>query len=130
MRYPRVKTLLQIAGHGGRRAALAARKVLDERTPMLDAWGKPYCKHSSHNDEAKLSAVDKLLGNHGVEWATFECADSYTDDDGFYYSNSGDTYNGTLVLYKRRFRVTTFGDMMENHEKRCAACRKRVREES
>ena len=131
MRYPSIKTLLEIAGNEGRPAALAARKILDERTRMLDQWGRPFSLHSSHNDDAKLAAVDKAIGNHGVEWLTFECSrENYSDPDGFAYSNAGDTYNATLVLYKRRFFVSTYGDMVENHEKRCAACRKRSREES
>lgn len=129
MRYPSIKTLLEIAGNEGRPAALAARKILDERTPMVDQWGRPYPKHSSHNDDAKLAAVDKAIGNHGVEWITFECSrENYSDPDGFAYSNAGDTYNATLVLYKRRFRVTTWGDMVESHEKNCAECRRIARE--
>lgn len=132
MRYPSIKTLLELTHHrDDRPVALAVRKVLDERTPMLDQWGRDVPKHSSRNDDAKMAAIDKLIGTHGVEWLTYECQkDNYTDPDGFAYLNAGDTYNATLVLVNRTFRVTTWGDMVENHEKRCAACRKRSREES
>jgi hypothetical protein len=131
MRYPSVKTLLDLTHHrDDRPTALKVRKVLDERTKLQDQWGRDLQRHTSKLDDAKLAAADKLLGNHGVEWLTFECQrDNYHDPDGFAYSNAGDTYNATLVLYKRSFRVTTYGDMVENHEKHCAACRKRSREE-
>jgi len=127
MRYPSVKTLLDMTRD--RPTALAVRKVLDERTPMTDQWGGLILRHCSFNDDAKLAAADRLLANHGVEWITFECSrDKYHDPDGFAYSNAGDTYNATLVLYQRRFLVTTYGDMVERHERQCCKCRKRLRE--
>ncbi len=137
MRYPSVKTLLELTHHrSDRETALKVRKLLDGRTdPDPEGWrtvGQPGSTYSSQRGTklGKLVAADKALGNHGVEWLAFECQhDEYHDPDGFYYSNAGDTYNATLVLYQGTYRVTTWGDMVEQHERRCAACRKRSREE-
>lgn len=136
MRYPSVKTLLDLTHHrDDRETALKVRKLLDGRTdPDAEGWrgvGQPGASYSSQRGTklGKLEAADKALGNHGVEWLAFECQrEEYGNPDGFYYSNAGDTYNATLVLYEGTFRVTTYGDMVENHEKRCAACRKLLRE--
>lgn len=123
IRYPSVKALSAIVGNEGREVALAARKILDERTaiPFTVNTGKSF---------RKLCAVDKLLRNCGVEWVTWECDehDSF-QPDGFHYSNTGDTYAATLVLVGTRFVVSSWGDMVEQHERSCTACRKRTREE-
>lgn len=129
MRYPSVKTLLQITG-GDRKVALAVRKVLDERTPMLDQWGRPIPRHTSRMDEAKLEASNRLIdGMHGVECRTFECSkNDFHDPHGFYYLNTGDTYAATLVLYRGSrggsWRVTSWGDMVEAHERWCSKCQR------
>lgn len=98
---------------------------------MKDQWDRTIPYHKSKLDEAKLSAVDKLIGTCGVEYVRFECKDSddYGDGAGFSYCNNGDTYAATLVLYKGRFIVSSWGDMVEKHERRCSKCLKRSREE-
>lgn len=123
-RYPSVKTLIQAAPHHDRAIALRARKVLDGREPVafFVGTGKKY---------AKLCAVDKVLQNHGIESVTFECQRENMNNchdnhkpTGFDYSNTGDSYASTVVLYEGRFMVSGWADMLEWHERRCSACRK------
>ncbi len=117
-RYPSVDTLETMTGHGGRPMAIAARKILDGRTTVENARS---LKRATR--EEKLRAVDTLVMNHGVEWLAFECDRfNYEDPQGFRYSNTGDTYAATLVLYEGNFRVTSYGDMVEAHERRCRVC--------
>lgn len=120
-RIPTAKTLLQIVDKKDDAAtqwekAKRCRKVLE---------GKG--EYSGLRRNEKLAEVDTIVGNHGIEWLTFECQrERWDDPDGFSYSNTGDTYAPTLVLYNGRFRVSAWGDMVEVHERRCAACRKRL----
>ena len=128
--YPSVKTLLTLGIE--REQALTLRKVLDGRlSPQAvdaridrDRVGNP----PSFAWEGKLKAADTILHGHGVEWATYECSRGEDPPRGFDYVNTGDTYNATLVYVDGRFRVSTFGDEVESHERRCAACRKAARE--
>jgi hypothetical protein len=130
VRYPSIKTILKYnLTNGDRKLALAVRKVLDGRTRLQDQWGRDVPRHSSREDEEKLKALDMLLDTHGVEWLAFEClrSDYSGSGDGFYYHNTGDTYASTLVFYRRRWRVSSWGDMVEAHERKCAACRRLAR---
>ena len=117
MRYPSVKTLLELTEQRSNRdAALAVRKVLDGF-------------HGGDRKLAKLHLIDKLLGNHGVEFQRFDCSEDWDNPEGFEYSNTGDSYAATLVLYNDRFLVSGWADMVEAHERRCPACVKRSRTE-
>lgn len=134
IRYPSVKTLREITcvrGHddpAGRALALRIRKVLDGRDTSCLQLQNGF--HGGDGNLAKLCAIDKLLGNHGVEWISWECEKhEYANPGGFEYSNTGDTYAWTLVLVNGRFRVTSWGDMVEGHERQCRECLKRSREE-
>lgn len=113
IRYPSVKTLLELTGD--RKLALQVRKLIDGRTPC-------------HN--SVLNEVDELLGGHGVEYLRYGCANEEEpgyEDEGFSYVNMGDTYNVTLVVEDYCFYVTTWGDRVERHEKRCSACKRIAR---
>jgi hypothetical protein len=123
-RYPSVKTLLELTD-GDRKLALAVRRILDGRTPR------------DRPRESRLTMIDELIdGSCGVEHLTYEC--SRYDSDygyeilGFDYLNTGDTYSVTLVrdFKEGRFLVTTYGDMVEKHEKRCSDCKRIRREQS
>jgi hypothetical protein len=64
-----------------------------------------------------MQAIDRLLDNHGVE--------EICDTQGrciATYSNSGDAYAPTILLYWRTmsYRLTTFGDFVETYERRNA----------
>lgn len=129
MRYPSVGEIHKwLCPKEERKLALQVRKVLDERTPLdddgSDFRGRKY--------ERKLAIIDRLLDMHGVEQCDYACTRQDLNNcqtptfNGFRYLNSGDTYNSTLVydLDRGSYRITTYGDMIETHERRCARCRR------
>ena len=67
-------------------------------------------------DSRRLRAIDRLLGNHGVEPVRLrngECA--------FTYSNTGDSYAATVILFASgAFRVSSWGDIVERNSNRFA----------
>ena len=112
------------------------RKVLDGRVPPQAVDTRIEREHVGaprlFSYEAKLRAADIILRTHGVEWLAYECQRGEDHDpEGFYYLNAGDTYNATLAYFPRTrtFRVTTWGDEVERHERRCAECRRMARGE-
>jgi len=120
MRYPSVKTLKPLAEQADNGVtALRIRKVLDGRTLLTREDGFL----GGDMKLAKLCAIDKLVGNHGIEFVRFECARREGTHEGFEFSNTGDSYATTLILYEGRFYVTGWADMLEWHEKRCKDCR-------
>lgn len=126
MRYPSVKTLKALEEYTHNDvAALHIRKVLDGRTALTRESGFL----GGDMKLAKLCAVDRLLGNHGVEFVKFPCQEGEYEPEGFEFSNTGDSYTTCLILYKGRFHVTGWADMLEWHERRCAECLKRSRED-
>lgn len=59
--------------------------------------------------KAALVYFDKTVGNHGIEGLTNK---SYTRD--YLYSNTGETYDATLILYPDGcLRVGNWGDLAE-----------------
>lgn len=123
MRYPSVKTLKVLAEQADNDVtALHIRKVLDGRTPL----GREDGFLGGDMKLAKLCTIDKMLGNHGVEFARFTCAEGWRPE-GFEYSNTGDSYAATLILYEGRFYVTGWADMVEAHERRCTDCKRMLR---
>ena len=129
-RYPSVKTLDELTRkEGGRELSIKVRRVLDGRDTECDeAWEHRFTPRWMR----KLTAVDALIHTHGVEHVDYECCreDVMNCQEppfrGFSYCNAGDTYNATLVYDEDRgtFRVTSWGDMVEAYERRCAKCRR------
>lgn len=122
--YPSVATLHKyLTPKEGRALARQVRMVLDGRIPTTGP-GKKW--------EAKLTEIDKLIGTYGIEHIDYDCCRSALDNcqtpkhAGFSYCNAGDTYNVTLVYDEDRgsFYVSTWGDMVERHEKKCSKCRR------
>jgi hypothetical protein len=52
----------------------------------------------------KMVAIDQLLGTFGVEGS-----------EGLEYCNAGDTYALTVVRHGGRFKVGSWGDIVERH---------------
>lgn len=74
---------------------------------MTRAIRKPY---------RRLRAIDRLLGNHGVESARLR-----NGEHAFSYSNTGDSYAATVVLFASgTFRVSSWGDIVERGTNRYA----------
>lgn len=68
------------------------------------------------NTRRRLRAIDRLLGNHGVENVSLR-----NGGHGFSYSNTGDSYACTVVLFASgTFRVSSWGDIVERNMNRYA----------
>lgn len=67
-------------------------------------------------DSRRLRAIDRLLGNHGVEAVRFR-----NGSLAFEYSNTGDSYAATVILFASgAFRVSSWGDIVERNSNRFA----------
>jgi hypothetical protein len=78
----------------------------------VDAYPYNYCSffHDGKHRYSKLAAIDRLIGTSGVEYIA---PGSNAQSPAFYYCNAGDTYAPTIVKIGGRFRVTTWGDIVE-----------------
>jgi hypothetical protein len=81
---------------------------------------EPYLPHCSHDASKAMEATERKyidLGTFGVEGFTF--TDSYTA--GLQYLNTGETYEQTITFRSdtEQFRITSYGDFIENNPKLC-----------
>ena len=77
-----------------------------------------YNFYSAQYLERVMDVANDAIGGFGVERVAYEIDDERPVD--FYYVNMGDTYNATLIgdHRKRRFYISTWGDMVEQAERR------------
>lgn len=104
---PSVRTLRAVFGDNAKQA----RKVLEMSFAELcetihGAARIAECYHTPSVSDVRLHVLDALAGTHGVE--AFETRHGWCE-----YLNAGDTYSVTLVRYRGRYRVTTWGDIAE-----------------
>lgn len=111
-----IDTIAACSNHEAREAAEALDAI------PYDALGDDYrsnpeaaCRkalritRAIRNQARRLRAIDRLLGNHGVESVR-----TRTGANGFRYSNTGDSYAATVVLFPSgTFRVSSWGDIVE-----------------
>ena len=126
---PTLKALVNTIGdyvvheHG----AETGKKKLLQLFEMLKAWRTASMGRRYADAEAQtiLEFANKIMYAHGVEYLT--PAGSDRDDaysgyggKGAYYVNTGDTYTGTLLYdeKKQNFYATTYGDFVEQAERR------------
>jgi hypothetical protein len=62
------------------------------------------------NGQTRMERIDKILGTHGVEYVP---QGKGANSPPFYYCNSGDTYAVTIIKIRGRFRIGTWGDIVE-----------------
>lgn len=108
---PAVKTLRHVFGDNAKRA----REVLEMDRCQLDALPTPAMLAHTYNPPAtshlRLCILDGLAGTHGVE--SFETKYGWCD-----YLNTGDSYAPTLVWFRGRYQVASWGDIAERHATR------------
>lgn len=107
---PSVRTLRPVFGDNAKQA----RAILEMSRRELEqlpagAARVAECYHPPATSDLRLTCLDAIAGTHGVE--SFECRDGSVCD----YLNAGDTYALTLVRFRGRYRVTTWGDIAERH---------------
>lgn len=107
---PSVRTLRTVFGENAKQA----RAILEMSRRELEALPAgaarvAECYNPPATSDIRLTCLNALAGTHGVE--AFE-----TKRDGYCeYLNAGDTYAPTLVLFRGRYRVATWGDIAERH---------------
>lgn len=94
--YPSVKTLMQIKDVT-KEDAQAIRAVM--AGPKRD-----------DNGQSRMQHIDKILNTCGVEYVP--CGQG-ANSPPFYYCNTGDSYAATVVKMRGKFRVTSWGDIVE-----------------
>lgn len=83
-----------------------------------------YSSYSTQHLERVMAIADEAIGGHGVERAAYEfdTRRGIERPVDFYYVNTGDTYNATLIANHkpghRRFYISTWGDEVERAERR------------
>jgi len=102
-----VKTLREVFGEN----AKLARRILEMSRRELEelpagAARVRECYNPPATSDLRLTCLDALAGTHGVE--SFETRKGWCE-----YLNNGDTYAATLVRYRGRYRVTSWGDIAE-----------------
>ena len=107
MNYPSVKRIAQVC-NVDTETAYKVRKVMDGRlspdtVPATQAW-LDQCYNRPRVHELKMHAIDVLLGNYGVEYAAGIKLE---------YSNTGDSYAGTVLFRNGRYSVGSWGDIAE-----------------
>jgi len=114
-------------------AALASAHTYDAREALdaipFDALGDDYrrdpeeaCRKALRitrpirNSSRRLQAIDRLLGNHGIENVRH-----HDGSHAFSFSNTGDSYVSTVILFASgAFRASSCGDIVERNSNRFA----------
>ena len=127
MNLPSVKTLMKIDGMDIDWAKLL-RKVLEcktrdeladivdsdlERFSSTDKWWRG-CWNQPSRLSIKLSMADDIIEGCGVEYSGEV---DMRDGPPLEYVNQGDTYAVTLCWFRGRYVVSTWGDIVERHER-------------
>ena len=106
-RLPSVRTLRAVFGEHAKQA----RAILEMTRGELDNLPTPQALvmtyHPPHTSQLRLCLLDELATTHGVE------AFQVRGGDWCEYLNAGDTYAATLILFRGRYRVACWGDIVE-----------------
>ena len=105
---PSVRTLRAVFGDQARQArAILEMSRAELETLPAGAARVAECYNPPATSDLRMTCLDALAGTHGV--GGFE-----TRRNGWCeYLNAGDTYAITLVRYRGRYLVTTWGDIAE-----------------
>ena len=92
------------------------RKLESLWCPKTAAWVRS-CYHMPSLHGVKMSCLNELLGTHGIEFINLEPG-NYTDPNGIEYLNMGDTYRDTLIFFNGKYRIASYGDVLEAWERK------------
>ena len=122
MRYPSIKTILQIPRvtleQAKRVRGLMDGSIDPETSPAVQRWVR-WCYNKPDRNECVMRAIDEELGTCGVEairsekhWRHYYC------DIVAVYCNTGDSYCPTVLLsylHGEAFRIISWGDFVERN---------------
>jgi hypothetical protein len=112
---PSIKTLCQIKDVT---PALARqiRAIMGRQVPVpcggCHETDSTFCRfyHDGRCRPSRIKAIDRLIGTHGVEYVP---RGRTQRSPAFHYCNTGDSYAATIVKIGDRFRVASWGDLVE-----------------
>lgn len=70
------------------------------------------CYNEPSNNEKIIEALNEVIEGYGIE------SQSYGDDQYFSYVNMGDTYSATIIYDDGEYIFTSWGDYIEEIERR------------
>lgn len=106
---PSVKTLREVFGDNAKQARAVLEMSLADLLQTVDGAARvAECYHMPATSDIRMHVLDTLAGTHGVEWID-------TRHGGCAFLNAGDPYVATLVYFRGRYRVTTWGDIAERY---------------
>lgn len=114
--YTRLRTLCGASEEQARQIRRVLESLDLEPCPMTQAWAEPCpmtqawiesCYNPPSEREIILAAIDEILGNYGVE------AEELRPGRWLEYSNTGDSYAPTVVLWRGVLRISSWGDIVE-----------------
>lgn len=110
---PSVKTILTYLGPGlhneyGDNAVIKAQIIrrIMQTTPK-----------NSRDVADSMNAINKELNAHGVEF-TAQYPGELNPGEHFDYVNMGDTYTPTVIYHRGKFKIMSWGDLVESLERR------------
>lgn len=87
-------------------------QFFDDNERRLTFWNV-----SKKTAQDLLFDIDRILGNFGVEYLYDQENPELFEDITVYYSNSGDTYNWTIIYYNGSFYIGDWGSLLEYLER-------------
>ncbi len=108
-RLPSVRTLRAVFGDNAKQARAILEMSRTQLEALPEGWSRVQeCYNPPETYDIRLHCLNALAGTHGVE--SFDTKHGWCD-----YLNAGDTYAVTLVRFRGRYQVTTWGDIAERH---------------
>lgn len=87
-------------------------QFFDDNERRLTFWNV-----SKKTAQDLLFDIDRILGNFGVEDLYDQENPQLFENVTIYYSNSGDTYNWTIIYYNGSFYIGDWGSLLEYLER-------------
>lgn len=91
----------------------ALSEFAESEYPEVWRWIRS-CFNPPKRNEIRARLLDEICETHGVEYIKAKDA-GILDPPLATYLNAGDTYAPTLVYYRGRWQITTWGDIAERH---------------
>lgn len=114
MNLPSIKTIAKTLTNGDVARAAEIRRILEADIGALVAtdagnrrWSECYNRPSTA--DVRMHVLNDAMNGFGVEGIETRAG------NWAYYVNMGDTYEATLMHYRGRFFVSSWGDFAEKH---------------
>ena len=86
------------------------QEIANQHAPTVVEWLRQ-CHTIPQLRDVRRALVDALIDNHGVEFLGIH----RRSGEDVYYSNSGDTYDATLIFHGSNLSIGCWGDLVEKN---------------